>query len=193
MFISAYRVGLTKPWADSTATSKVQHWPLRPPTALPTARADARLSPPSRPYLSEAHCSVFGRLGYSLGFWVLVKELPLFLFFFSPHHINANSYVPAVFQICIKLTLFVFGFVFLFKKKRNSEGCHVCPPCFMQTGCHFTTSATFWALSVCLQCFGCDTKSKKGGGGDVSIASERLRYPWVSNPPLLVPSTSLVC
>lgn len=122
----------------------------------------------------------FWKVGILLGILSFGQRAPsVFIFVFFPLTISMPTVTyPLYFRYVLNsLYLFLVLCFCLKKKKRNSEGCHVCPPCFMQTGCHFTTSATFWALSVCLQCFGCDTKSKKGGGGDVSIASERLRYP----------------
>lgn len=65
--------------------------------------------------ISEAHCSVFGRLEFS--FWILsLGQRAPSGFSFSPHHISANSSVPIVFLICIKLTLFVLVLCFCFKK-----------------------------------------------------------------------------
>lgn len=60
--------------------------------------------------ISEAHCWVFESLGSSSGFWLWVKERPLIIIiilFLNPQNINANSPVLAVFQMCIKLTLFL--------------------------------------------------------------------------------------
>lgn len=155
--------------------------------------------------ISEAHCSVFGRLGYSLGFWVVVKELPLvfFLFvFFPPLTISMPTVkYPLYFRYVLNSLLFVFGFcVFVLKKKKKRKKIrrlpHVCPPCLCnikeQTGCHFTTSATFSAL-LFASTFGCNMKSKGQRWRCIHRLWASMSYPWVSNSPLLVPSTSVVC
>lgn len=118
MFISAVRFGLPSLKADSTATSKVQLWPLWP-RAL-------------RGFLFLLHIfqkhtvQFFGRLGCSLECWFLAQELPLALFFFFPSSSSSpyqcQQLVPSVFQICIKHFLcfwFLCFFFFFFKKKKE--------------------------------------------------------------------------
>lgn len=148
MFISAAKAGYpARPRADSSATSKVQHWPLRPP-ALRRAQTP-RLSLPPRPHLSKAHVRVFERSGYSLGFWVLVKEFSFFFYFLPPLtpltprplpfltiSMPTVKY-PLYFRYVLNTLFVFFAFVFLFKKiikkrqKRIRRLPHVCPALLM--------------------------------------------------------------
>lgn len=95
--------------------------------------------------ISEAHCSIFERLGYSSEFWVLVEELPL-VFTFIPTISMPTVKYPLYFR-CVLNSLFVFWFCVFVWEKKKSEGCHICCSARVtskkETGCHFTISATF--------------------------------------------------
>lgn len=141
---------------------------------------------------SEAHCSVFGRPGFSLGYWILVRELPLalgFVCFFFLFILMPTVMSPLYYRHVLNSLHLFFVFVFYFKffsclflktSKRKKEIRwlpHVCPPPANvkfpeQTGCHFTTSATFSALLFCLSVLGAIWNRRAG----VEITSEHL---WV--------------
>lgn len=181
----------------------MQHWPLQPQTLLPTVYAETRLSPSSCPYLSQAHCSVFGRLGYSLRFRILVKELPLAFFFFVCLFFLTISMPTVKYPLYFR---YVLNSLYLFlvlcfclkkkRKKRKSDGCHMSArPAYVSSWnrqdaisplvplfrrfCLPQCLSAIWNRGQRWRCIHCLWAS--------------VSFPWVSNSPLLVPSTSVVC
>lgn len=186
MFISAIKSGLNKPQADSTATSKVQHWPLWPQTLL---RLQKRGFSPSCPYLFRSTLFSSWKAGILLGILNFGQRAPssswfvcfFFLFILMPT-VMSPLYYRHVLNSLHLFFVFVFYFFLVFWKtsKRKKEIRwlpHVCPPPANvkfpeQTGCHFTTSATFSALLFCLSVLGAIWNRRAG----VEITSEHL---WV--------------
>lgn len=130
--------------------------------------------------ISEAHYSIFERLGYSSEFWVLVKELPL-VFTFIPTISMPTVKYPLYFR-CVLNSLFVFWFcVFVWEKKNENW-----------------KVATSAALLMSLRRKRQDAISPLVPLFWVRHELEEQRWRVIasdclSKPPLLVPSTSVVC